>query len=76
MADTSTFALPRKAQHEKRSDRVLPVGRRAALAVLTLKELGFENVANLDGGFATWKDAGPARHRAPRGDVDRARRAG
>ena len=35
-------------------------GRRAALAVVTLKELGFENVANLDGGFATWKDAGPA----------------
>lgn len=33
-------------------------GRRAALAVVTLKELGFENVANLYGGFATWKDAG------------------
>jgi hypothetical protein len=25
--DTSTFALPRKAQHEKRSDRVLPAGQ-------------------------------------------------
>ena len=33
-------------------------GRRAALAAVTLKELGFENVANLYGGFATWKDAG------------------
>ena len=33
-------------------------GRRAALAAVTLKELGFENVANLDGGFPAGKDAG------------------
>ena len=33
-------------------------GTRAALATLTLKNLGFENVANLEGGFAAWKDAG------------------
>ena len=33
-------------------------GTRAALAAATLKELGFENVANLDGGFAAWKDVG------------------
>ena len=33
-------------------------GARAALAAATLKELGFENVANLDGGFTAWKDAG------------------
>ena len=28
------------------------------LAAATLKELGFEHVANLQGGFAAWKDAG------------------
>ena len=33
-------------------------GGRGALAALTLKTLGFQNVANLDGGFAAWKDAG------------------
>jgi len=33
-------------------------GSRAALAGATLKELGFEHVANLTGGFAAWKDAG------------------
>jgi rhodanese-related sulfurtransferase len=33
-------------------------GTRAALAALTLKTLGYEDVANLDGGFAAWKEAG------------------
>jgi rhodanese-related sulfurtransferase len=33
-------------------------GVRAALAALTLKTLGYEDVANLDGGFNAWKDAG------------------
>ncbi len=33
-------------------------GARAALAGATLKELGYEDVANLDGGIAAWKDAG------------------
>lgn len=33
-------------------------GARAALAALTLKTLGYENVANLDGGFAAWTEAG------------------
>ncbi len=33
-------------------------GTRAALATYTLKTLGFENVANLQGGFAAWKEAG------------------
>ena len=41
-------------------------GTRAALAASTLKTLGYENVANLDGGFGAWKDAGPANRRAPR----------
>ena len=33
-------------------------GSRAALAAATLKSLGFENVANMKGGFTGWKDAG------------------
>jgi rhodanese-related sulfurtransferase len=33
-------------------------GGRSALAVLTLWQLGYENVAHLDGGFAAWRSAG------------------
>jgi len=33
-------------------------GTRAALAALTLKTLGYEDVANLDGGLNGWKEAG------------------
>jgi rhodanese-related sulfurtransferase len=33
-------------------------GARSALATATLKELGFEHVANMDGGFSAWKEAG------------------
>jgi 3-mercaptopyruvate sulfurtransferase SseA len=58
MADTSTFALPRESA-TRETERSSTAGRaRAALAAATLKELGFENVANLDGGFAAWKDVG------------------
>ena len=33
-------------------------GVRAVLAAQTLKTMGFENVANLDGGFGAWTKAG------------------
>jgi len=33
-------------------------GGRSALAVATLKQMGFENVAHLDGGIKAWKDSG------------------
>ena len=33
-------------------------GARATLAALTLKNMGFERVANLDGGLKAWKEAG------------------
>jgi rhodanese-related sulfurtransferase len=33
-------------------------GTRAALAALTLKTLGYGDVANLDGGIVAWKEAG------------------
>ncbi len=33
-------------------------GGRSALAVATLKEMGYKNVAHLDGGIKAWKDSG------------------
>src|SRR5688572_24266061 len=33
-------------------------GGRSALAAATLKEMGYDNVAHLDGGLKAWKDAG------------------
>lgn len=33
-------------------------GTRSALAALTLKQMGYENVINMDGGFSRWKDEG------------------
>ncbi len=33
-------------------------GGRSALAVRTLRELGYSDVAHLDGGLAAWKEAG------------------
>ncbi|MCP2044466.1 rhodanese-like domain-containing protein [Pontibacter sp. HSC-36F09] len=31
---------------------------RSALATATLKQMGYENVAHMDGGFKAWKEAG------------------
>ena len=33
-------------------------GGRSALATVTLKQMGYENVAHMDGGFKAWKDSG------------------
>jgi len=33
-------------------------GGRSALTVATLKEMGYENIAHLDGGIKAWKEAG------------------
>jgi rhodanese-related sulfurtransferase len=33
-------------------------GGRSALAARTLQDMGYENVAHLDGGFNAWKEAG------------------
>ena len=33
-------------------------GARSALAAATLKQMGYENIAHLDGGFNAWKEAG------------------
>lgn len=33
-------------------------GGRSALATSTLKQMGYENIAHLDGGLKAWKDSG------------------
>jgi rhodanese-related sulfurtransferase len=33
-------------------------GGRSALATATLKQMGYQNVAHMDGGFKAWKEAG------------------
>ena len=48
-------------QRSTRSRRVIVVchsGTRAALAGRTLQELGFTDVALMEGGMAAWQDAG------------------
>lgn len=33
-------------------------GSRSALATLTLKQMGYENIAHMEGGFNAWKESG------------------
>jgi rhodanese-related sulfurtransferase len=60
-ADTE---LPESFREAKLQDRSTPVittcggGGQAALAAKTLKEMGFTNVAIMDGGTRGWKEAG------------------
>ena len=60
------FADPTSSRHKdglEPSRRVIVVcasGGRACLAAVTLKDLGYENVVILDGGFNAWKEAGLA----------------
>lgn len=54
-------ALPyHKPEFEKTKRIILHCasGGRSALAALTLQQMGYENVAHLDGGIKAWKDAG------------------
>lgn len=58
------YADPTTAYHKAEFDRDRRVilhcasGGRSALAAVTLQELGYDNVAHLDGGIKAWKDAG------------------
>ncbi|QEC44344.1 rhodanese-like domain-containing protein [Pseudobacter ginsenosidimutans] len=57
-ADEST---PYHKQEFEKSNRIIlhcASGGRSALAVRTLKEMGYENIAHLDGGIKAWKEAG------------------
>jgi rhodanese-related sulfurtransferase len=58
------FADPTSPRHKEGLDptgRVIVVcasGARAALAALTLKDMGYEHVAVMDGGLKAWMQAG------------------
>lgn len=58
------YADPATPYHKKELDpnrRIIlhcASGGRSALAANTLREMGFQNVAHLDGGFKAWKEAG------------------
>lgn len=57
-ADSS---LPYHKPEFKKDSRIIlqcASGGRSALAAVTLKQMGYTNVAHLDGGFKAWKDAG------------------
>lgn len=55
-----TFPNYHKPEFDKEKRLILHCagGGRSALAVKTLKEMGYKNVAHLDGGIAAWKNAG------------------
>ena len=57
-ADTS---LPYHKQEFEKDNRIIlycACGGRSALATTTLKQMGYKNIAHLDGGFKAWKEAG------------------
>ena len=57
-ADSS---LPYHKPEFNRSKRLIlhcASGGRSALATATLKQMGYENIAHMDGGFKAWKESG------------------
>ncbi|KMQ72585.1 rhodanese-like domain-containing protein [Chryseobacterium koreense] len=58
------YADPSLPYHKPEFDKTKRIilqcasGGRSALASQTLKQMGYENVAHLDGGLNAWKDAG------------------
>jgi rhodanese-related sulfurtransferase len=58
------YADPSHSYHKPEFDREKRIilhcasGGRSALAAQTLKQMGYTNVAHLDGGIKSWKDAG------------------
>lgn len=54
-------SLPYHKPEFKKDSRIILTcasGGRSALAVVTLKQMGYANVAHLDGGFKAWKETG------------------
>lgn len=49
-----------KAEFDKSKKIILHCasGGRSALATVTLKQMGYENVAHMDGGYKAWKESG------------------
>lgn len=54
-------SLPYHIPEFKKDSRIIlqcASGGRSALAVVTLKQMGYANIAHLDGGLKAWKEAG------------------
>lgn len=54
-------SLPYHKQEFNKDNRIIlycASGGRSALATATLKQMGYNNIAHLDGGFKAWKEAG------------------
>lgn len=54
-------SLPQYKPEFNKNKRIVlhcATGGRSALAVVTLKQMGYENIAHLDGGMNAWKDSG------------------
>ena len=68
-ADGATPIHVAELEPGRRAVLYCALGNRSALAVLTLTEMGFTDVAHLDGGFAAWRQAGGAVDKAPRIDT-------
>ena len=47
-------------EHDRRVILYCAAGSRSALAAATLQQLGYRDVAHLDGGFTAWRQAGCA----------------
>jgi rhodanese-related sulfurtransferase len=58
VADPSSPRYNDELQPSRRVIVYCASGARAALATLALKEMGYENVANMDGGLKAWIAAG------------------
>jgi rhodanese-related sulfurtransferase len=58
------YADPALPYHKPEFDKAKRIilhcasGGRSALAACTLKQMGYENVAHMEGGFKSWKEAG------------------
>ena len=57
-ADTSLPYHKQEFEKDNRIIRYCASGGRSALATTTLKQMGYKNIAHLDGGFKAWKEAG------------------
>ena len=65
-ADPSTPYHLEELQPGQRCILYCAAGGRSALGVRTLQEMGYRNVAHLDGGFRAWEEAGQKVARVPK----------
>lgn len=59
-ADVTLPYYKKEFEKEKRLILYCASGGRSALSVQTLKNMGFKNIAHIDGGIKAWKEAGYA----------------